>query len=300
MDPSPPLIPTLLPMLRTPSLLVALACAALVGCEDVVVVDLGETAARLVVEGGVVHDRATQTVRLNTTSPYFDASVAAPVTGATVSISDDRGQSIDLAEREPGVYEGSGLDTEIGRTYTLDVEVEGERYRAVEPLRAVAPIDEIRVVYEDGQNSEAVEGAVAGYRVKVDFRDPPARGDSYRWQTLVDGRPVFPPELGFGTSLLADDELFNGLMVEDYSPNAAVAFLPGQTVVVRQSSLTPRAFSFYELFFLQLDEGGGPFDVPPAEVRGNVANLTDSSRPALGYFLVTDTAEASITVPPAP
>lgn len=273
--------------------LLLLAAAWLAGCQDVIEVDLGDGApARLVVEGGVVHGEPVQTIRLSTTSPYFDADVSPPVPGASVTLADDAGATVALEEAEPGVYRGA-LRAEIGRTYTLDLEVGGERYRAVETLRAVAPIDSAFVVFEEGQGPDPEDG----YRVRVSFRDPAGRGDAYRWQTVVDGRNRLPAEVRPIPSLLRDDELFDGLEVEAYSPNPEVAFQPGETVTVRQSSLTSQALTFFELVLQQAAGRPGPFEVPPADIRGNVANLTDPARPAFGYFWVRDVSVAVLEVP---
>ena len=286
--------------MRAPLLLVALALA---GCEDVITVDLGDGAPpRLVVEGVVVAGSSVQRVVLTTTAPYFEPGPAPPASGAVVTVSDDLGRSWTFPETASGVYESADVVAEPGRTYTLDVALpdgvaDGGRYRAVDVLRPVPPIDALRLAFV--ADAEAGDG----YRVRVDFRDPPGRGDGYRWTTLADGEVRRPPELTVLTGLLADDERFDGRRVEGYGPNEDAAFFPGETVTVVQQSLSPRALAFYRVLLEQSSPeagGAGPFDVPPVNVRGNVANLTTPDRPAFGFFLATNVATAQVVAPPFP
>ncbi|MEO0557033.1 MAG: DUF4249 domain-containing protein [Bacteroidota bacterium] len=272
----------------------ALAALALTGCEDVIVVDLDDgLPPRVVVEGGVVHSATVQTVRLTTTSDYFAGAEPPPVQGATVTISDDLGTRVSLVEATPGLYRTEALATSIGRTYTLDIEADGVRYRATETLREVAEIDSLYLIFQEGQGPDAEDG----FRVRLDFRDPAGAGDGYRWQTFVDGDSRLPEQVRRIPTLISDDDLFDGQTVTGYSPNPEVAFQPGETVVVRQSSATPQALAFFDLLLQQAAGSPGAFDVPPADIRGNVGNLSDLSRPAYGYFWVRDEFEVTITVP---
>ena len=42
--------------------------------------------------------------------------------------------------------------------------------------------------------------------------------------------------------------------------------------------------------------GGGPFQSPPATVRGNILNTTDINNYALGFFSVSETASINYMV----
>ncbi len=54
-------------------------------------------------------------------------------------------------------------------------------------------------------------------------------------------------------------------------------------------------------FYLTLNNvtlaDGSPFSLPPASLRGNVANLTRPEEPALGYFLAAEVDERTARVP---
>ncbi len=72
------------------------------------------------------------------------------VSGAEVVVHDDEGAAYLFAEssRKPGIYEDTDMRPEVGRTYTLEIDLEGESYRAGETLLPVAPIDSIYQQFE--------------------------------------------------------------------------------------------------------------------------------------------------------
>ena len=77
-----------------------------------------------------------------------------------------------------------------------------------------------------------------------------------------------------------------------YQPNDEVAIVSGQSVEIRQIALSPDAYDYYVALFDQNALGSGdPFSIPPANVRGNVRNLTNPDQHALGYF---EAAEVSV------
>ena len=126
---------------------VCLSVPVLVGCERVVDIDVEEGPERLVVEGRIERHRddgaVAQSIRLSTTASYFSNESTPAVSGAEVIVNDDEGATYLFAESssQAGIYENRDMRPEVGRTYTLEIDLEGESYRAVETLLPVAPID---------------------------------------------------------------------------------------------------------------------------------------------------------------
>jgi hypothetical protein len=67
--------------------------------------------------------------------------------------------------------------------------------------------------------------------------------------------------------------------------------------VIRQFGISRGMFNYFTPMGEQTSNDGSPFSVPPSSVRGNVRNLTNPTRPALGYFFAAEVAEARAVVP---
>ena len=60
-------------------------------CEDVVDVDLEDGVRQVVVDAFLTNEFGPQTVKLSRTVPFFEAVNTPPITGATVTVTDDGG-----------------------------------------------------------------------------------------------------------------------------------------------------------------------------------------------------------------
>lgn len=254
---------------------------ALGACEDKVELDFPEGETLLVVEGWISNEPGPYHISLTFTQPYFDAVDAPRATGATVFLSDDEGLQALLEETSPGVYTypDSGI---VGRNYVLEIELQdGEQYRSEsELLREPVPIIELRwVVDEDGPSEFFEQDPDQIYGVLIDTFEPEGRGDNYRWRTFVNGVMKNDP---FDITVTNDD-FVDGSPVTDFDPSNEL-FFEGDTVTIVQERISRAALEFLQLVQSQTAFVGGPFDTPPAPIRGNVKNINDPERNALGFF----------------
>jgi len=75
---------------------------------------------------------------------------------------------------------------------------------------------------------------------------------------------------------------------------------PSVEVEIRQYALSRETFDFIRAVLAQSATGAGtPFAVPPASIRGNVSNITNPSRRALGQFFAAEVAVARALGPDA-
>jgi len=270
-------------------------CAALLGCERVVDLDIAEGPRRLVVEArlervlGAVS--GTQVIRLSTTSPYFDAAASPAAHGAVVTVTDDAGGVTTFTESGvAGVYTTSQLVVVAGRGYSLRIDYDGGRYEASEVAQSDAPIDSL---YLDTPQPGRFSGS-DGVRATIDFADPAGARNFYLWDQYVNGIRQLGPDTSFKYRVSASDDAFDGILVEGFQPYEGVDIPPGGAVLLRQIGLSEAMFRYYFALSDQVSADGSPFSVPPAGVRGNVANRTDPSRFPLGYFFVAEVSEARL------
>ena len=268
----------------------------LAACERVVDVDVDEGPRRLVVEArlervlGAVG--STQSIRLSTTGSYFSQSLPPAARGAVVRVTDDLGNVTPFAESStPGTYATTALTVQRGRTYTLRIDWEGQRFEGAERTMAVTPIDSL---YFDAPKPGRFSGE-DGVRATIDTRDPAGEKNFYLWDQFVDGRRLLGPDSSFKLRIIAPDDAVDGKPVLGFQPYEGIDIPVGSTVLVRQIGISEATYRYYFALSDQVSADGSIFAVPSASVRGNVANTTNPKQPALGYFYVSEVGEARAT-----
>ncbi len=280
-------------------LLLAAVLTFAFGCTRVVDLGIDEGPVRLVIEGRIELIKGDgigeQHIRLSTTDGFASAGHPPAVTGATVTVTDDRGRVFAFSESAPmpGTYLATGLIPAIGGRYTLAVRFRGDRYTATDQVRSVSPIDSLYFVYQD---KNAIRGD-AGFRSAIDYADPPGKGDYYLWELMVNDSLRLSRDRGNRFRVISEDRFYDGGRVVGYQPFDEEIVETGQRVLMRQLALSEASYRYYAALFEQSTGGGSPFSTPPASVRGNGANLDNPSLYPLGYFLAAEVSERRSVVP---
>lgn len=274
------------------------AIVLLAGCERVVTMDIEPGPTRLVIEGRLERVQGGvgghQSIRLTTTSAYFNNVTPPPARGAIVRVSDGTGTSVTFAESptEPGLYVTESLVVESGRTYTLTIDFGGETYSASEMLAPVAAIDRLYFALRP-----QFIGNENGLRATIDLVDPVGVKNWYLWDQFVDGVRLISPDPEEYYRSIASDDLQDGQDIEEFQPYDDIVVNPGQVVRVRQIGLSEKAYRYYQSLNEQTVGGGTPFSLPASSLRGNVFNVTNLENRPLGYFMVSEVAERQRVVP---
>lgn len=197
------------------------------------------------------------------------------------AISQATGISIaDLNNIDYCIYGDFTLIGETGKTYELDIDVDGEHYHSTTSILEPIPLDSIWF--------QANATDTLGYIYAL-LTDPEETGNSYRWfaqriskrpnGSLED--PTFISPIG-GTF---DDTFFNGLQFQFFAPRGYElnsnlpednneeqgSFKVGDTVVVKMCTITPESHDFYFLMDDQTANIGSPF-ATTVNVPRNIEN----------------------------
>lgn len=286
---------------RTVTCVAALLFTA--GCERVVDITVPTMPTRLVVTGRLELVRGApsgrQIIRLSTTAPYFEPAGPPPARGAEVRVTDGRGVTTLFREQvnAPGVYVTDSLVPVLHQRYTLRVRWNSATYEGSDSLLPVAPIDSFYFRERTGLFAPPDVAREPGPRATIDFRDPPGVENYYVWDQFVDGQRLVEGDTAFRFRPMERDAFFNGARVHGYQPYSGVVLRAGQTVRLRHMSLSAQGYRYYLALNNATLADGSPFSLPPASLRGNVANLTRQAEPALGYFLVAEVDERTARVP---
>ncbi len=292
--------------------LLFLSCMGGLACIDVI--DLAPAAEppdkQLVVEGLITNEGGPHKVRIGYTvslgNQRFDP---APV--RWVEVADDLGHMERLVVLEEGVFallEQNAVRGEIGRIYTLRFEMEnGTQYASTpEPMLPVAEIDTayFEVNYAERYND-------LGRLVNRNFLDlyldtdlssamasPFLRWEPQRWyrftEPLRPENPLFIPSTCYVQEVVRLNEVLLLDARDADSSRWKRQFLMDREVdwrfyektvfAIRQYSLSPSGFSFWQKVDRVVNQSGGIFDSPPGAVQGNIRNLNDPNEKVLGYF----------------
>ncbi|MEM6841377.1 MAG: DUF4249 domain-containing protein [Bacteroidota bacterium] len=257
-------------------------------CEDVIIVDAPEGAARLVVEGWVYDNQDVQTILLTNSSPYFDNQTPPLETNAQVSVTTQTGEVFAYSETSPGEYQADFRGS-VGERYTLTIETsDGQRYQSTSQLLSpVAPLDSVYAVFRESPEVED-----EGFYPAWDFTDPEGSDNFYRWkfyindtlQSLAEDILVFSDEFIDGDEIVGAEFFLEQPMEE------------GDKLTVEQLSINEEAQDFLTQIQQLINNVGGLFDTPPDPIRGNITNTTDEENYALGFFGASSVAGESVVV----
>ena len=269
------------------------------GCEKEITLTLANPQDQLVVEGRLERIKGaptgSQLIKLSMLGNYFSGTATPRVTDAQVSVRDSKGMVYPFNHdpRQPGLYANISLVPEFNQPYTLTIVWRGNTYQAQERLVSVPEIDSMYQQFEEENTFED-----GGIKVAIDFSDPVNETNYYFWELLEEGRNVIKADPGNSQNIISSDRFFNGKQVIGYFPNEEKVFEPGTEVTLRQIGISKNQYDFLYLLFEQTGQTGQLIDVPPAAIRGNVVNLTDPRKPALGYFGVNEVAQKTMDIQP--
>ncbi|WP_340063478.1 DUF4249 domain-containing protein [Ascidiimonas aurantiaca] len=251
---------------------------------------------RLVVEGGLERnvrfpDRP-QLVRLTTTRNFLSNEPNPPVTDAVILISDGD-QDWELVHTGEGYYEAAGLQPELDTTYTITISWNGSVYQGSDTLSAVPLFD--RFYFEFEEETLVTD---EGYFLRIDTQDFQGIANFYYYRVFKNGEYIIVPDPGNSIVLVVSDEFFDGQLRVGVNPNDEVSFEPGDLAGAQQLGISEAYYDFLFQVFEQTGNSGVSFvgNPPPASIRGNIINLTDSKNRALGFFYTADVEEQTIMI----
>lgn len=247
-----------------------------VSCEDVVNVDLETSNPRLVIEASILWQKGTsgneQKIKLTTTTDYY-SNVIPVVSGATIFITDSSNTYTFYENPGTGEYFCGNFNPVINATYVLTVIVNGEIYTATETLKAVPSIDYAEQDVFNGFGGEEIE-------VKFFFQDNGAE-ENYYLAKFTSNFNLLPEYDYFDDEFTQGNQMFSLYINEDMKANDELNFT--------LYGVSERYYNYMSILLnVAGGNGGNPFSSPPATVRGNFVNQTNSDNFAFGYFNLSE------------
>lgn len=262
-------------------------------CTEDFDVTLDSTYVRLVVQGSISDIRTAHQVSLTKSADYFSNTPAPRVTGATVSI-DDGENTFNLTEISAGLYETDTIAGEVGKTYTLTINSEGETYTSSSKLKYCAPIDSINFGFYDYSEyfEEEVEDTAnitePYLYVLLNAMEPETSGDYYLWNVYKNG--VLESDTLFELNF-SDDYFINGFYIYDVAVQWVREVAVGDTITLEMQAITEEYYNYIIQLLTETVWNMGPLGGPPANPVGNISNG------AMGFFQAYSVVKITEIVP---
>ncbi len=273
-------------ILKTTLLIISIVLSSigLISCEDVVDVDLNTAAPKLVIDASIKWQKGTlgdeQTIKLSTTTGYFENTIPT-VSGAIVFITDSNLIQYDFNEDiGTGNYICTNFNPVLNETYVLTVIHDGQTYLATENLIPSPTIDSVEQNDEGGFTGDEIE-------VKFLFQDDGLVDNFY----LIQFNPSF---LNLPEYDVVDDEFFQGNQMFGLYFNEDLEVADDLTFTLH--GISERYYNYMNVLLGVAGNSGGPFQAPPATVRGNIVNQTNFDNYALGFFRLSEIDTMTYTV----
>ncbi|MCX6225317.1 MAG: DUF4249 domain-containing protein [Bacteroidia bacterium] len=250
---------------RLPALIILSLLLILTSCEEVIKLDLKNSAPRMVIDATLDASAGKCLVRLSRSLDFYQTDTAVSLMGATVDLISGSGGITELAEISPGVYSASNIAVASEEVFRIEVMVTAdERYTAWSKTPESVKLDSLKVVTgisDPGPTSPPI------FLVKPKWKDPAGVANYYRFKVTTKGKP----QTGF---TITNDEPFDGTEVDMQLSDFEFAF--GDTVRFEFVSIDSVSYSY----FSQVNDMALPgfVSATPYNPIGNFDNG------ALGYF----------------
>jgi hypothetical protein len=267
-------------------LYIAISIVILSSCRKDIDVKLPEYKQKLVVEGSIETGLPAQ-VFLSYSIPFFgDFDFTKPenafVKGALVTVSDGF-QTDTLKEADPNVgyfYIGTKVFGQQGRTYVLNVQVNGKTYSADTYIHPPVKLDSI---YFKGEKD------TLGF-IWAHMHEPEGLGNNYRWFAKRLDKDLF---FAAPFNSVFDDKFVDGKDFEyaydrgpqpnetqSYKDDTEAGFYKvGDTVVVKFCTIGRKEYEFWYSYYLNKASNGNPFSSP-----SNIKSTVNGEDVLGGFF----------------
>lgn len=238
----------------------------------------GQSTNRLVVEGSITTERKAHAVKLSRTRPAIPTGDSPGISGATVSIFDGT-TLFPLKEIDtiPGSYlTDSTVAAEMGKTYTLRIELAGEIYTASTTIEPARPFETAANLFTPPNR---LANPIAGNLTVFDLEFP-----KVRYGAAAPSREFFYAQEPIGHQpVSAYYYQFPGIDPEGFllnfsGSNQSLLVEAGTVITQYRYSLTQSYYQFIRNLYAETQFRGGIFDRVPATVQGNISNG------AFGFF----------------
>ncbi len=244
------------------------------------------------------------TFSLTRTKSLVDSVNPNPELGAKLTIENNQGDTYELSPVDQhGNYASNPLSLDPNFNYRINITtIKGDQYQSdFVTSNTTPPIDSVTWVQENG------------VKIFINTHDDENKSHYYRWQyintweyhsqlstpwyiangfittrTFQDLRDVC-----YSTTYSKDIIIANSLALSKNLINAQlIQSLPFQdsilnyrlSILVKQFTLSPQAYSYWQIIQKNTQKVGSLFDLQPSQLEGNIHAITNPTEPVVGFL----------------
>ncbi|SDP62647.1 protein of unknown function [Mucilaginibacter sp. OK268] len=245
-------------------------------CDKVIDIRLDNETDRLVIEGNITDVLGPQVIKLNTNVAVSNTNTYPPVTGATVTVSDQAGNVYKFTEAPAGTYTTPKMIGVAGNTYTVNIVTNGKTYKASSVMPKLVAL---RSVSSSNSSYNSSDGT---RKITVHYLDSKGVANQYNFLMWVN-------DVRVKRVLVNNDDFTDGNSVSFDLMENDIGINPGDKVTVEMQCVDKEIYTYWFTLMQQnyTGPGGG---VTPSDPPNNI------SPSALGYFSAHTTQTKTITV----
>jgi hypothetical protein len=261
-------------------LLLLIVYSILVSCTKVINIDLNSANPNLVVDAEITDQPGPYTVNLTKTVNFSDNNVFPTVSGATIIITDNAGNSEALTDIGSGNYVTSHLQGVDGRTYSISITSNGRTYSAVSIMSSGVPLDSVIADtsshrgggFGGGFGGSTTTNTVVSVSVHAVFTDPKGITNYYRLIEYVNRVP------NYNNITIISDEGQDGSQITTSVARRDTSIHAGDTINVVLESIDANVYLYYRTLKQVTKSQTGIQTTVPGNPTTNLSNN------ALGFF----------------
>ncbi|WBM74323.1 DUF4249 domain-containing protein [Saprospira grandis] len=245
-------------------------------CQDVIILDLEESAQQTIVEANILSDAQRAEVRLSKSGGFYQSNDFEMVNGASITLSLN-GQNYSFQSDNNGYYWADSLQIQAGDSAFMSISLpDGRQISAAAACPNSVLLDSLS--YEE---FSFPFGGQIGYRLYYHFQDPADTANYYRTKVWTNGEIE-------DNYILIEDELRDG----DYLdlPFFGPPFEPEDSIQLQLISVNKAYYDYFEQVS-EVSQSGASASVP----YNPKGNWDDPS--ILGYFGIIHRHQLQIEMP---
>jgi hypothetical protein len=244
----------------------------LFSCEKVIDLDLNDDDPKIIIEGIINKDSTENFVRITKSINFDEKNNFPSVDNASVKIYDSEGNSQNLAYVSKGFYKTTDFLGVEGRTYFLEVVIEGKKYQSSSTMPTQVMIDTITL-------QEFAFGPTPTFYPIANRFDPPGIRNYYNFNLYKNNKRV-------NGIYIQDDQFSDG--VEILQPIFGGDYLKNDTMRLEMFCID---VNVHKYFYTLGINGGGTEGATPANPESNITGG------CLGYFSAQTKQIKTLVIP---
>ena len=253
-------------------------------CTKEIQIEYPKTEKQLVVEGYIEQGKYP-IVFLTKSSPYFEKIDSANIEElivlfAKVTVSCDGIEDVLTLRYNANYfpayyYEGTSFTGEIGKSYTIKIELSGKTYTSTTKIVEPVPIDSYTIIkLKDNHVQKFID---------VHFTDPSLRPNFYRMYVKRIGKDstFYPSYLSTFSDFGFDGKPFTYEVVPSFSPIISTKkdsyFIDGDSVILKFCSMEEKQYNYWKKIEGQIALASNPFGIsssdPPSTITGGALGI---------------------------